>query len=84
MEPIIISRTLAIGQGGVLFQQVNRDNFQFACKCSTVQASGEIQELHSDKANLATPLEPICTIFYNGAAMNLDSFDAIRKRLAKY
>lgn len=39
---------LALGQGGGLLQQVNRDTLQFACKCSAALVNGEMRDVYKD------------------------------------
>ena len=42
---------VAFGMGGGLLQQVNRDNFKFAMKCSSVKVNGEWKDVFKNPAD---------------------------------
>jgi nicotinamide phosphoribosyltransferase len=44
------SDNIAFGQGGGLLQHVNRDDFKFAMKCSSVNVNGTWRDVHKDPA----------------------------------
>lgn len=47
-EKKISTDNIAFGMGGALLQQLNRDTFSFAMKCSAIKINGEWQDVYKD------------------------------------
>lgn len=79
---------IAFGMGGGLHQNVNRDTFKYAMKCSEVIVNGKPQDVFKDPiAGGKTSLkgtqinDNMRTIFCNGKLLIQEDFETIRQRV---
>ena len=85
---------IAFGMGGGLLQQVNRDTYNFAMKCSAIQVDGQwrdvykqpqTQAMKASKRGLFNPIEYGLKLYYDcGKEYNLENFSDIRDRVSGY
>jgi len=78
---------VAIGMGGGLLQQVNRDTFKFAMKCSSIKRSGTWQDVYkcpvdapwkASKAGRFEECTNLLTVFKDGKLLIDYTFDEVR------